>query len=120
MFGFVRGGVFNDGIQSVLVLFSMVGGCLVLIGECGLEVIMLLSCGFDGVFGVCVFGGGEGGNVFNFFISVSLGGGCEGVVMVSGDDGMGQQLVGMINDVVCNVVVQELCFGGLVWRMVNG
>ncbi|KPD26774.1 MULTISPECIES: phage tail tape measure protein [Pseudomonas aeruginosa group] len=118
--GFARGGAFNDGIQSAPALFSMAGGRPALIGERGPEAIMPLSRGSDGVLGVRALGGGEGGNVFNFSTSVSLGGGREGAATASGDDGTGQQLAGMINDAARNVVAQELRPGGLVWRMVNG
>ncbi len=106
--GFARGGAFNDGIQSAPALFSMAGGRPALIGERGPEAIMPLSRGSDGVLGVRALGGGEGGNVFNFSTSVSLGGGREGAATASGDDGTGQQLAGMINDAARNVVAQEL------------
>ncbi|MBH9342064.1 phage tail tape measure protein [Pseudomonas aeruginosa] len=118
--GFARGGAFNDGIQSAPALFSMAGGRPALIGERGPEAIMPLSRGSDGVLGVRALGGGEGGNVFNFSTSVSLGGSREGAATASGDVGTGQQLAGMINDAARNVVAQELRPGGLVWRMVNG
>lgn len=54
---FVIGGVFINSVVSMLIVFGMSGGCMGVMGEVGLEVVMLLIRILFGVFGVCVMGG---------------------------------------------------------------
>lgn len=102
---FVNGGVFINGLFDSLIFFKFVqGGGFVfgVMGEVGFEVVMFLMCGFDGLLGVQMYGGGVGGVVVVFGL---MSGQFEFIVCVEEGDMFWFMVEVIVKDQVMNIVV---------------